>query len=216
MFVPGTKVALLTHTSKMPCDSWSLPAVKSCPGAFFAENAICGTSKEHTTCYATGGMYLWDAVKNAQHVRYMWTLKCLSTNEGIAEWFDTMIPAIANRRRNQEYFRVHDSGDLFNARYIQAWYYVCESLPNIDFWFPTRSWRLPNLLPHLVWLNSLPNVQVKPSALLFEDEPPVIAGLSGGTSASKTTYTCPAHSQNNECRDCRACWTESPKIYRKH
>jgi hypothetical protein len=213
-YVPGTRVALLTHTAKMPCDSWSLPPVRSCPGAFFGENAICGTSKEHTSCYATRGMYLWNAVKNAQQIRYTWLLKCLAGD--IGEFLDTMIPAIKDRKRNPEYFRVHDSGDLFNARYIQAWYYICESLPNIEFWFPTRSWRLPNLLPHLQWLNSLPNVQVKPSALRFGDSPPLIDGLSGGTSASKTDYNCPAHAQNNMCGDCRQCWTPQNIVYRQH
>ena len=35
-------------------------------------------------------------------------------------------------------FRVHDAGDLFSAKYINCWIRICEALPDIRFWFPTR------------------------------------------------------------------------------
>lgn len=199
----------------MPCDSWSIPAVKSCPGAFFGVNAICGTDKKHTSCYATRHAYVWSTTQLAQKARYDWLLRCMASADGYREFVETMVTALARKRKR--YFRIHDSGDMFNARYISAWYEICSRVYWMEFWVPTRSYRLSNLLPHLVRLNSLPNVIVRPSALHFEDAPPVIEGLSAGTSAAKTEYNCPAHTQGNMCGSCRKCWDKTSEVvYRLH
>lgn len=209
--VPDTRFQLLTGTSKMPSPSWSIPAIKSCPGAFFGENAICGASKEHTTCYATRAMYRYNTVKLAQAARYDWTLKCLTSDLGFATFVETLIKAITTTEL--PVFRVHDSGDMFNARYIKAWYAIAHAMPNVRFWIPTRSWRLPNLLPHLIRLNSLPNVEVKPSALVIGDNVPVVEGLGGGTGAKREGYNCPASQQNNQCGECRNCWDKGKVVF---
>lgn len=213
--VPGSTVSLLTATSKMPSKSWSLPAIMACPGAFFGPGAICGESKDHTLCYATRSSYGWAVVKNAQQARYQWLLFALSSDDTFTLAVDVFVKAI--KAEKKDVFRVHDSGDLFNRRYIDLWIRVCSSLPTIRFWFPTRSWRIPNLLPKLRELHALPNVTVRPSALRFGDAPPVVEGLGAGTSASKTDYNCPAHSQDNQCLDCRKCWDKNSEVvYRAH
>lgn len=238
MFVPDTTVSLLTVTSKMPCKSWSIPAVKSCPSAFFGKGAICGESKEHTTCYATKRMYLWRAIQNAQDKRYAWAIRA-SMDAATGDEFVTLLTLAIQKeaaRQERKYYRevrngdrelgtfepvyrVHDSGDLFSPSYCRLWQRISAACPDVRFWIPTRQWRSSN--PHmqaaLKELGSLPNVALRPSALLFGDEPPVIDGLAAGSSAAKVGYNCPAPSQNNSCSDCRQCWDKRiPIVYRAH
>jgi hypothetical protein len=212
--VPGTSVALLTYPAKIPCPSWSLPAGRACPFAFRSDpDAICGS------CYAAKGFYMMPRVKAAQDARYAWTLDCLKTPEGTERFIALMTEAIAHEcaRFNVQYFRVHDSGDLFSPAYTRAWTEICRRLPDIRFWIPTRSYRAA-WVADIIALAALPNVTVRPSALRFEDAAPEIAGLQAGSTARHHGATCPASSQGNACLDCRQCW-DSPTIaiaYHKH
>ena len=104
--VPGTTVALLTQTSKMPGPSWSLPAHRACPRA---AGSICAV------CYAERGCYRFRTTVNAQTARFVWTRDAMKTPQGRAEWVRVMTDAI----RGESYFRVHDSGDVFSAAYAE-------------------------------------------------------------------------------------------------
>src|SRR3954466_4459739 len=101
--VPNSSVRLLTQTSKMPGPSWSLPAHKACPRA---NGSICGD------CYASKGCYTWRTTKHAQAVRFAWTMESMRSPEGREQWIACMVQAI--RQAGCQYFRVHDSGDMFN------------------------------------------------------------------------------------------------------
>ena len=219
--VPGTSIALLSVPSKMPGYSWSLPAHLSCPRQ---NGNICGD------CYAGKGFYRMPAVERAQRARFEWTRDMMKSEVGMTVWADTMIEAI--RKTRGEWFRVHDSGDMFNAKYAMCWHAVCKRLPEVRFWIPTRAWQLPGGLltvhdPLMHWLrelNKLGNVSVRPSALNFGDPAPAVEGLDAGTTATaaiagyravkgkaravKGTKMCPAHEQGNRCGECRVCWTE--------
>src|SRR6516165_7357848 len=131
--VPGSTVALLTLTSKMPGPSWSLPAHRACPRA---NGTICNS------CYAGKGCYQYPSTRNAQNARFRWTVESMRTVEGFLGWVDTMAAAI--QETGCEYFRVHDSGDMFNAQYAAAWLEVCIRLPRVKFWIPTRAWQSPS------------------------------------------------------------------------
>lgn len=226
--IPSTRIGLLSNPSKMPCYSFSLPAISSCPGAWFGPGGICGLTKALRSCYATSGRYTFDLTLNAQAARYAWTLAMMRERSTAREWSTYMALAIehasrsAIRRDGRAFFRIHDSGDMFNLQYIDAWRQVIAWLPDVQFWLPTRSWRLANLLPGLQDLAMLPNVAVKPSALRFGDRPPIVAGLDAGTSASgrwaslptlgqpaDVGANCPAPRQGGECRDCRHCWRKN-------
>lgn len=232
-YVPGTTVRLLTDTAKMPCASWSLPAKAACPFAFYGEGTICGD------CYARKGSYTaYPNVMKAQHARYAWVKECLKTDAGTDSFVATMVAtirrAVAGEQRKYgpevgNYFRVHDSGDLFSPAYTWAWVRIVQALPEVRFWFPTRSWRPLTMSKisaetKMAWeiallaLASEPNVTVRPSALFFNSPAPQIAGLAAGSTASQDGYSCPASSQNNECGSCRACW-DAPELaisYRAH
>lgn len=215
--VPGTSTKLLTAASKMPCFSWSLPAHRSCPGAVYGEGTICGS------CYAQKGRYAMPNVKLAQERRFDWTLACMVTAEGRDTYVQTMVDAIRWATRTVKYFRVHDSGDLFSPKYTECWRRIVAALPEVSFWFPTRMYQHEGKAVSLLTiaaikqLATLPNATVRPSALTFGEAAPVVEGYSAGSGASKTDYNCPAHEQNNECRECRACWhSEGPIVYRMH
>jgi hypothetical protein len=211
--VPGGTSALLTETRKMNCLSWSLPAGKACPAAVYGPGTICGS------CYAKDkGRYRMHVVKNAQQQRFDWAVRCMRTPEGVEEYVSTMVDAIG--RSADPYFRVDDSGDLFNPTYVRAWTEICKRLPDKRFWIPTRTWRFldrPQWGPALLELAALPNVTMRPSALRFDDAPPIIPGMAAGTTATTTGFTCLAPSQGNQCLDCRQCWDapETPVSYHK-
>jgi hypothetical protein len=217
--VPGTSVRLLTRTSKMPGPSWSLPAHKACPRA---NGSICDS------CYASKGCYRYNTTQNAQHARFAWTAESMRTPAGRIAWVEYMVSAI--RDTGCTYFRVHDSGDMFNVAYAQCWLEVCKAKPEVKFWIPTRAWQQPAgplpvfdpLLNTLRLLAQLPNVTVRPSALNFGEYAPIVAGLHAGSTASMPDVfrarQCPAYSQGGHCGECRTCWDERdvPVSYCKH
>jgi len=216
--VPGYESCLLSEPSKMPGPSWSLPAHESCPRA-------CGTVC--ADCYAEKGSYQFASTVSAQGVRFAWTRECLRTPAGQDLWVRTMVLAILR----YEYFRVHDSGDMFNPTYARMWLRVCRALPGTKFWIPTKSWQQPGgvlpmydpLLGVLRELARLDNVTVRPSALNFGDRPPVVPGLHAGASAGMDdmfrAYQCPAKAKyDGNCGPCRHCWDvkDCPVNYPHH
>jgi len=217
--VPGTQVSLLTQTSKMPGPSFSLPAHQACPRA---AGSIC------ESCYAAKGTYGCPSVQNAQVARFQWTRTALKSPEGKAAWIKEMTQAID--ASGSTYFRVHDSGDMFNAEYALMWLAVCVNLPQVRFWIPTRAWQQPGgvlqvldpLMGVLRRLAALPNVSVRPSALNFGEYAPQVKGLHAGSTAANPdvmrSYQCPAYHQGGECGECRVCWDEKdvPVSYCKH
>jgi protein gp88 len=217
--VPGTNVTLLTQTSKMPGPSWSLPAHRACPSA---NGTICDS------CYASKGCYQYNTTKNAQNARFAWTVVSMRSTEGREAWIAYMVATIRSSRC--KYFRVHDSGDMFNLAYVHSWVEVCRRMPEVKFWIPTRAWQQPSgalpifdpILAALCVLASLPNVVVRPSALNFGDHAPVVSGLHAGSTAAMPDVfrarQCPAYAQDGHCGDCRGCWEEksTPISYCKH
>lgn len=223
--VPGSTVSLLSDASKMPSLSFSLPAGDSCPWALYGEGAICDG------CYAEKGRYIMPNVKNAQRVRFEWVKRCVRTPEGRAEFHRAMVAAIT--AAGNSYFRGHDSGDFFCPAYVEMWAEVCKALPEVTFWFPTRTWRAltdprasaatkKNWSLALSALCALPNVRVRPSALFFNAPAPMVRnlvpGMSAGTTARDEGFNCPAATQGNVCGTCRTCW-DSPDTavsYHRH
>lgn len=218
--VPGTTSSLLGIASKMPGFTWGIPAARTCPGKRIGPGSICGS------CYALKANYDYDNVKACLRNRYQWTLDCLKTAEGTQTWVDTMVSAIdeASSLIDCGYFRIHDSGDFFNPAYAKAWAQVIRRLPAIKFWAPTKSYHL--LAGNLFWqaafreLLACPNLTLRPSADMFGDEPPMIAGFAAGSSATDTMadVTCSAYKQAGHCGPCTACWDQPliPTVYPHH
>jgi hypothetical protein len=184
--------------------------------------SICGS------WYADDGCYRFSGPQNALAVRFKWTVESVRTVEGFNAWVDYVATAI--RASGCEYFRVHDSGDIFNSNYAPAWLAVCAQLPEVKFWIPTRAYQRAGcpvewfdpILKTLRQLAMLPNVTVRPSALKFGDQAPVVPGLHSGTTADNPDVfrvkQCPAYRQDGRCGDCRTCWDDKtcPVSYKRH
>ena len=186
----------LTRTSKMPGLSYSLPAWECKTGSKLrkVKGSVCAS------CYALKGNYTrYKAIKAAQYVR----LKAIEDSR----WIEAMTAQV----KRSTYFRWHDAGDVQDLNHLKKIYEVCRLTPGTKHWMPTRE----------AWIKD--HLQDKPNNLVIRFSAPMVdqrAPLSWSNSSEVVTSgaTCPAPKQNNECRDCRACW--DPKIktvsYGKH
>lgn len=208
----------------MQCWSFSLPAGFSCPMAKYGEGTICGA------CYAQINRYNMPNVLRAQLIRMEYVRAGLQSTEATQALVTTLVTAISTHVKNG-YFRWFDSGDFFHWKFINVCYQVCRALPDIQFWFPTRSWPHSKALPeewiiNLTLLASLPNVVVRPSALKFDDPAPEVDFLSLGSTAHTKVggvvadhLECPKtiHGGNCESNGCRSCWVaDKPVSYLVH
>lgn len=223
----GERISL-SAPSKMPCYSWSIPAGSTCPGAKLSvvhqgDNAVCGS------CYAQGGFYLMPSTKTAQMARRAWIARSLAHDDG-AEFVSVMIEMIRESVHacGTPRFRGHDSGDFFSVAYIEAWIAICEALPSVTLWFPTRSYIVPNLEPALRRLAALPNVVMRPSAEGFDEEAPMLDGFAAGSTVARSLpvaqtlrgRVCPTATGAKTCagNGCFHCWDNptEPTIYIEH
>jgi hypothetical protein len=210
----GLTTSLLSWTEDMGCWSFSIPAGDSCPMAVYEPSAdgkasICGG------CYAQIGRYGMPNVADSQWTRFMWLRSNLKDGDmGKSRIIDTLATAIRQHVKNG-YFRGHDSGDFFSPGYVDCWYAICSMLPDIKFWFPTRSYHKPGKLTDAVkQLSRLPNVTMRPSALWVDSPAPQIPGFALGTGVVTTLegndqrMLCPKTTNGGTCESnsCRTCW----------
>ena len=115
----------LSKTSKMPrkCKSWSLEALKTCPGSI--KDIIKGIIELVDACkgcYATTGMYNMPNVKAPRiSNKEDWKRK---------DWVDDMVNAIFN----DELFRWFDSGDCYDLRLAKKIKEVIARTPASTHW----------------------------------------------------------------------------------
>jgi hypothetical protein len=176
------------------------------------------------------GFYRMANVKDAQSSRFSWVMSSLVQDNG-DEFVSALVRMISDdvNDRGEPIFRVHDSGDLFNHAYVSAWGRIADALPDVQFWIPTRSHTLPMLLDSIRKLAARPNVVVRPSALTFDELPPIVDGLAAGTTVIRSlpvldslpgVRLCPKtdpRDGRSNCEDCRSCFDGSePVAYLEH
>jgi hypothetical protein len=138
-------------------------------------------------CYASNGQYASPHVQVGEIIRYWWCREQMATPEKIAAWVDTMVRAIQGEQFPDERMidprtgrpvlpmRVHSSGDFFSPTYARAWVEVCNRVPEVMFWAPTRTWASASWNEH--WRRILPalqhgNLVLRPSAYHTGDAAP--------------------------------------------
>jgi len=120
----------------------------------------------------------------------------------------------ANRWKipHPDFFRIHDAGDMFSPAYTRAWFDVCEALPDVNFWAPTRMWALSGGTMREVRRGVPANLALRPSALHFGEAPPrviyagsaraaiggeaapgIAAGSGSGPTPPRRAWECPAY-----------------------
>ena len=88
-----------SNPSKMPCRSWSLEALTTCPASKDSNGDLVPACRG---CYATSGNYRFPNVKAPRlHNQDDWKHD---------DWVDAMVAELDNDR----YFRWFDSGDMYH------------------------------------------------------------------------------------------------------
>lgn len=183
----------LAKTSKMPCKSWSLQALETCPGSVADGGGLVDACKG---CYAVGGFYrMPGAVAARQHNREDWKRP---------EWVDEMVEAIGD----DPYFRWFDSGDMYNLRLAQKICEVVRRTPNTKHWIPTRMYKFAKFHSVIQWLNRQPNCVVRFSSdsVTGETVESLYSSTIVPTAKDGKGTVCEAYSRGGKCGDCRACW----------
>jgi hypothetical protein len=198
----------------MPGFAYGLPARECILGKILRQKkgSVC------FSCYAFKGMYVFPAVQAAQYRR----LKILLAD--MHAWKRAMISLLdrklSRKSRADRVFRWHDSGDLQSVEHLSAIVQIAKVLPRIRFWLPTRE--LEMVREYLASGKTFPkNLTVRISvAMIGQAFAPALAvkGTVASTVAAGKGFHCPARSQGNECKDCRACWSRSVPVvdYSQH
>ena len=190
----------LSKASKMPCRSWSLQALETCPASKDASGNLVPAC---SGCYATTGNYRFKNVRAPrEHNRTDWKRE---------DWVDDMVRELDNDR----YFRWFDSGDMYDVRLARKILEVCERTPWVKHWIPTRMHKFSKFSVVLARLESLSNTVVRLSSDSITGE--TIQGSTTSTIATLDTVpsdavVCEAYTREGKCADCRACWDKSVPV----
>jgi len=204
-----TQAKAIAHTlgnaSKMPGKTYGIPAKECNVGAKLrtVADSVC------FGCYALKGRYIMDNVQNAEYKRLDSIVHPL--------WAEAMAVQINHECRTVPYFRWHDSGDLQSLEHLCKIVEVAKLTPTVSHWLPTREYKIVQLYRQLYGKFPL-NLTVRLSAHMVDAAPPSGYGLPTSTVVSDGSETCPSRQQDNECKDCRACWDPSTAnvAYAKH
>jgi hypothetical protein len=192
----------LSKASKMPCRSWSLQALETCPASKKSNGELVDACKG---CYATTGNYRFPNVKTPRiHNKEDWKRD---------QWADDMVKSLDNDR----YFRWFDSGDLYSLPLALKVLEVMQRTPWCKHWLPTRMHKFPKFRETLATMEALENVTVRRSSDSITGE--TIEGLTTSTivpfsdsQLPKDAILCEAYTREGKCKDCRACWSKDIKV----
>jgi len=188
--------------SKMPCRSWSLQALDTCPASKKADGELVDACKG---CYATTGFYAMGSVKAPrEHNREDWKQ---------SDWVDAMAAELDNDR----YFRWFDSGDLYSLALAEKVLEVMRRTPWCNHWLPTRMHKFEKFAPVLAEMEKLPNVVVRLSSDSVTGE--TVQGAANSSTIIPTIShslpsmaVCEAYDRGGKCSTCRLCWSKDVAV----
>ena len=188
--------------SKMPCRSWSLQALDTCPASKKPDGELVDACKG---CYATTGFYAMGSVKAPrEHNREDWKH---------SDWADVMAAELDNDR----YFRWFDSGDLYSLALAEKVLEVMRRTPWCNHWLPTRMHKFEKFRPVLAEMEKLPNVVVRLSSDSVTGE--TVQGAATSSTIIPTVShslpsmsVCEAYDRGGKCATCRLCWSKDVAV----
>jgi hypothetical protein len=191
----------LSKASKMPCLSWSLQALDTCPGSKSPDGGLVPACQG---CYATSGNYRFPSVKAPrEHNRQDWER---------VEWEGEMILAMAK----ETHFRWFDSGDMYSLALARKILAVMEATPHVRHWLPTRMHKFGKFHQVIAQMQALPNVVVRLSSDSIKGETvpgPTTSTIFGQVSQVPEGATiCEAYTRDGKCGPCRACWDKGNAV----
>ena len=186
----------------MPCHGYSTTAYACRRGSLLrnVKNSVC------QDCYALKNRYVFPNVQAALNKRLYAVLNDPDWTELITE--------LISRKEKSGYFRWHDSGDIQSLEHLQNIFRICRKTPDTKHWLPTREAQILKR----VKVNEVPrNLVIRFSSHMI-DQAPVNFWPWTSTVTTDGNHSCPAATQNNECKDCRQCWSRDVKnvSYGKH
>ena len=188
-----------TKTTKMPSESYSLPAKACITGSKLVniKGSVCHG------CYALKGNYHRFA-KTIEPLQY----KRLESIKNPL-WVDAMVKLIGHK----PYFRWHDSGDLQSVEHLSKIAQIARRLDKTLFWLPTRE---INIIKDFLKTESIPvNLVIRVSAMMIDQPAKLPRSLKGYANVLTSSvhsqkeldgFKCLAPSQQGKCNSCRACW----------
>ena len=204
----------LAQTGKMPCASWSLQAVETCPGAWDSNGGLVAACQG---CYATTGRYLMEMAKRPRRQNKQdWQHPMF-----VPAFIDELNrPVLSGKRAGapaHPLFRWFDSGDMYDLRLAEKLYRIMLGTPNTRHWLPTRMWKFPKFDEVISRMEALSNVVVRRSS----------DSITGGRVPGRNTSTiiptsdtevpahvsvCGAYQRDGKCGECRACWDKDVAV----
>ena len=196
----------LGRAGKMPCPTYNTPASLCVTGSKLRKTK--GTTCHG--CYAMKGNYLFPSVKEGLTKRFHAFLH--------PRFVEAMTFMIKRYSAKSGYFRWFDSGDLKDMAMLEKIVMICQQTPEIEHWLPTREVKVVS--DYLKIYKQFPdNLTVRVSSPMIDGKPLNFDYTSTVHHKEKAMgHDCPARFQDNECRDCRACWSKEVKnvSYHKH
>lgn len=207
----------------MPGYAWGIPARYCQLGSQLRKipDTPCAS------CYALKGRFVFPNVQAAYEARYQGWL-----NTDPVVWIEQMMNLIAQHTTVAvPYFRWFDSGDLQSVEMLEQIVKVAERLPNIYFWLPTQE--RDYVRQYITTHGPVPdNLVVRVSGVTINGfrsawhynasivMPREYAARWESRVAKNTQsrYFCPAPLQDNQCKNCRACWNRevTTTLYLQH
>jgi len=190
----------LSKPSKMPCNSWSLEALTTCPASLQDDGELVPACQG---CYATTGFYNMPVVKDLRvHNKEDWK------RDG---WVEEMVGLLTK----STFFRWFDSGDVYDKRLAVKILEVMARTPLTKHWLPTRMHKFIKFKGVFHEMEILHNVVVRYSSDSITGE--LIDGLNSSTilpyiDTPTTATVCEAYERGGKCGDCRKCWDKDTKI----
>jgi hypothetical protein len=191
----------LSKASKMPCRSWSLEALTTCPASKNPDGSLVDACKG---CYATSGNYRYPNVKAPRLEN--------QSDWKRSDWVSDMVTELDSDR----YFRWFDSGDMYDIRLARKILEVIRLTPWVRHWLPTRMHKYDKFASVIADMEALPNVVVRLSSDSVMGE--VVVGVNTSTIVPNTSYLtdamtlCEAYSRDGKCGSCRACWDKAVQV----
>jgi hypothetical protein len=201
----------LSAPEKMPCPAYNLQPFVACPtGRKLAgvSGSVCAD------CYGTKGHYalfqasIWPA----------WQARFSATKK--RHFVAAMTKAIAGR----DYFRWHDTGDVYSDEYMRRIVAIACNLPDTRFWLPTREYgrvtKFRDMFPENLRVRvSLPTVNPPDSVVAHYIER--YGFVSTVVESGHTCRMVKVKGRNGDtvskCGDCRDCWGAGPCVsYKLH
>ena len=194
----------LSDTSKMPSYSINLSALDCITGSKLVnvKDSVC------YGCYALNGNY------KRYNLPLKMQLSGKTQNINKLEWVEAVVYLIDNQgnKKDKNYFRWHDSGDLQSIEHLEKIVQVCLLTPSVKHWLPTREYKIVN--DFIKNGGKIPgNLVIRFSAHMVDQKPPKTRFNTSTVHKNKAFIgnECESYKNKNQCGTCRDCWNPSIK-----